>query len=92
MDGLSVKVTMLDGSSETYTLTPRIIVEFEQKFNKGLGKLLAEEQRLEHVYYLGWAGMKASGKVVKPWGLDALDVFKSVELVTDPFSESTETA
>jgi hypothetical protein len=36
--------------------------------------------------------MKASGKVVKPWGLDALDVFKSVELVTDPFSESTETA
>ena len=49
-----------------------------------MGKLLADEQKLEHIYYLGWATLKANGIIVKPFGAEFLDTIKSVELVTDP--------
>lgn len=92
MDGLSVKVTMEDGTEHQNVLRPRVIVDFEQKFGKGMAKLLGEEQKLEHIYYLGWATLKANGIPVKPFGGDFLDTIKSVELVTDPNLESTATA
>lgn len=84
MDGLSVKTTLVDGTEHTFSLRPRIIVDFEQKFGKGMGKLLADEQKLEHIYYLGWATLKANGIVVKPFGSEFLDTIQAVELVTDP--------
>ena len=84
MDGLSVKTVLEDGTEHTFSLRPRIIVDFEQKFGKGMGKLLADEQKLEHIYYLGWATLKANGIIVKPFGAEFLDTIKSVELVTDP--------
>jgi hypothetical protein len=92
MDGLAVKVNLVEGTEHTFSLRPRVIVEFEQKFNKGLGKLIGDEQKLEHLYYLAWASLKANGIVVKPFGADFLDTLKSVELVVDPSFESTETA
>lgn len=91
MDGLQIRVQTTDGVDEIYSLRPRIIVEFEQKYNKGLGKLIAEEQKLEHIYYLSWLALKHNGKVVKPFGPDFLDTLKEVTLVSDPSSESTET-
>lgn len=84
MDGLSVKTILVDGTEHTFSLRPRIIVDFEQKFGKGMGKLLADEQKLEHIYYLGWATLKANGIIVKPFGAEFLDTIQSVELVTDP--------
>jgi hypothetical protein len=87
MDGLSVKsVTTVNGEDieHTFSLRPRIIVEFEQKFGKGLGKLLGDDQKLEHIYYLAWATLRANGVVVKPFGNDFLDTLKSAELVADP--------
>jgi hypothetical protein len=92
MDGLFIKVKTNDGTDATFPLRPRIIVEFEQKFGKGLAKLIGEEQKLEHIYYLGWLALKANGKVVKPFGNDFLDTLEAVSLDTDPNSESTETA
>ena len=92
MDGLSVKVKTKDGFEGTYSLTPRIIVAFEQKYGKGFAKLLGEEQKLEHIYYLAWLALKHNGNVVKPFGGDFLDTLKEVSLVVDPNSESTETA
>lgn len=53
MDGLFIKVKTNDGTDATFPLRPRIIVEFEQKYGKGLAKLIGEEQKLEHIYYLG---------------------------------------
>jgi hypothetical protein len=47
MDGLAVKVKTVDGNENTYKLTPRVIVGFEQQFGKGLPKLIGEEQRIE---------------------------------------------
>lgn len=91
MDGLKVKVKLTDGFEDAFSLRPRIIVEFEQKYGKGLAKLIGEEQRLEHIYYLAWLALRANGKVVKPFGNDFLDTLDSVTLTTDPSSESTET-
>ena len=92
MDGLKIKVKTSDGVEGTYSLRPKSIVAFEQKFNKGFAKLLSEDQKLEHVYFLAWSALKDSGKVVKPWGEGFLDTLDSVELVVDPNSESTEIA
>jgi hypothetical protein len=92
MDGLYIKVKTTDGPEATYPLRPKTIVAFEQKFNKGFAKLLSEDQKLEHVYFLAWGAMKDAGKVVKPFGEAFLDTLDSVELATDPNSESTETA
>ena len=92
MDGLKVKVKTSDGQEGTYSLRPKTLVAFENKYNKGFAKLLTEEQRLELIYFLAWAAMKDSGKVVKPFGDGFLDTLDSVELETDPNSESTETA
>jgi hypothetical protein len=92
MDGLQIKAKTTDGVEGIYSLRPRSIVAFEQKFGKGFAKLLSEDQRLEHVYFLAWSAMKDSGKTVKPWGEGFLDTLESVELVVDPNLESTETA
>ena len=92
MDGLKIKVKTSDGVEGTYNLRPKSIVAFEQKFNKGFAKLLSEDQKLEHVYFLAWSALKDNGKVVKPWGEGFLDTLDSVELVVDPNSESTEIA
>ena len=53
---------------------------------------LTEDQKLEHIYFLAWGAMKDAGKVVKPFGDAFLDTLDSVELDSDPNSESTETA
>lgn len=92
MDGLKVKVKTTDGLEALYPLRPKSIVAFEQKFGRGFAKLLSEEQKLEHIYFLAWAAMRDSGKPVKPFGEAFLDTLDSVELATDPNSESTETA
>lgn len=92
MDGLQIKIKTNDGVEGLYSLRPRSIVAFEQKFGKGFSKLLSEDQKLEHIYFLAWSALKDSGKVVKPWGDGFLDTLDSVELVVDPNLESTETA
>jgi len=92
MDGLSIKIKTNDGVDSVFSLRPRTIVAFEQKFGKGLAKLFAEDQRMEHIYYLCWQSLKDNGRVVKPFGPEFLDTLESVELVSDPNSESTEIA
>jgi hypothetical protein len=91
MDGLKIKVKTTDGQEGTYSLRPKTLVAFENKYNKGFVKLLSEDQKLEHIYFLAWSAMRDSGKVVKPFGDGFLDTLETVELETDPNSESTET-
>ena len=92
MDGLKIKVKTTDGDEGVYSLRPKTLVAFENKYNRGFAKLLTEDQKMEHIYFLAWSAMKDSGKVVKPFGDSFLDTLESVELETDPNSESTETA
>jgi hypothetical protein len=92
MDGLSLKIKTNDGVDSVFSLRPRTIVAFEQKFGKGLAKLFAEDQKMEHIYYLAWQSLKDNGRVVKPFGPEFLDSLISVEMISDPNLESTEIA
>ncbi len=92
MDGLSIKVKTTEGVEASYKLTPRVIVAFEQQYGKGMPKLLAEEQKIEHVFWLAWKSMQTNGVIVKPWGPDFLDTIVSAELDSDASFESTEIA
>ena len=92
MDGLSIKVKTTDGTEASYKLTPRVIVAFEQQYGKGMPKLLGDEQKIEHIYWLAWKSMQSSGVVVKPWGPDFLDTIVTAELEADDSFGSTETA
>jgi hypothetical protein len=89
MDGLSLKIKTSDGVDSVFSLRPRTIVAFEQKFGKGLAKLFAEDQKMEHIYFLAWQSLKDNGRVVKPFGPEFLDTLESVEMISDPNSEST---
>ena len=92
MDGLAIKVRTTDGVEASYKLTPRVIVAFEQQYGKGMPKLLGEEQKIEHVYWLAWKSMQMAGVVVKPWGPDFLDTILTAELDSDDSFGSTEIA
>ncbi len=89
MDGLSLKIKTNDGVDSVFSLRPRTIVAFEQKFGKGLAKLFAEDQKMEHIYFLAWQSLKDNGRVVKPFGPEFLDTLESVEMISDPNSEYT---
>jgi hypothetical protein len=92
MDGLAVKVKTTDGIEASYKLTPRIIVAFEQQFGKGMPKLLGDEQRIEHIYWIAWKAMQINGVIVKVFGPEFLDTIVSAELEADNSFESTATA
>lgn len=92
MDGLSVKVKTTDGVEAAYKLTPRIIVAFEQQFGAGMPKLLGEQQKVEHIYWLAWKALQTNGVVVKVFGPEFLDTLVSAELDADSSFESTATA
>lgn len=92
MDGLAVKVKTTDGVEATYKLTPRVIVGFEQQYGKGMPKLLGEEQKIEHIFWLAWKSMQIAGIIVKPWGPEFLDTLISAELDADDSFGSTEIA
>ncbi len=65
MIGTTLKVQMQDGTEHLVPVTLKAAVEFERHFKMGLLKALTEEQKLEHIAYLGWSSMKAAGQVVK---------------------------
>jgi hypothetical protein len=91
MDGLSIKVKTTDGAEVSYKLTPRIIVAFEQQFGAGMPKLLGEQQKIEHIYWLAWKSQQVNGIIVKPFGPEYLDTIVSAELDANDSFESTAT-
>jgi hypothetical protein len=92
MDGLAIKVKTTDGVEVSYKLTPRIIVAFEQQFGAGMPKLLGEQQKMEHIFWIAWKAMQTNGVVVKLFGPEFLDTIVSAELDADSSFESTATA
>ncbi len=89
MNGLQIKVKTVDGSvNETFNLTPRMLVEFEQKFGKGFGKLI-EEEKVEHTYFLAFLALRVNGKGPKPFSLDFIETLESASVEVDPNFEST---
>lgn len=82
INGWKVKVTKTDGTSGAYTVSPRTIVAFERQFKTGLAVAFTQEQKMEHLFWLGWEAERAAGHVVPlfdPW----LETVVSVEVETE---------
>lgn len=80
MIGLSLEVTPLDGDAWIVPVTPRAAVEFERHWKLGMPKAFTDEQRLEHVLWLGWKCTHLAGHVVKPFD-EWLDGITAVDFV-----------
>lgn len=76
---LLLRVTLDTGEVVDVSATPSVIVAFERHFKVGLAGALSADQKMEHVYWLAWKGMHASGRVVKPFD-QWLDTIENVEL------------
>jgi hypothetical protein len=80
---MKLKVTLEDGSSGSYQITPKIEVEFEKFAGGGFGKTLRDEEKQEHIYYLAYLCLKNNGITVKPFEGGFLDTLSLVELELD---------
>jgi hypothetical protein len=80
MINLTLRVTDSNGSSNDYTVGPKVQVAFEREWKVGMPKAFASEQKMEHLYWLGWKAQQSSGAVVKPFD-GWLDTVESVEVV-----------
>lgn len=69
-----------DSSSGEYQVGPKVQVAFEREWKVGLPKAFGDQQRLEHLYWIAWKAMEASGAIVKPFEA-WLDTVQSVEMV-----------
>lgn len=80
-----ITVTKQGENPETYTVTPRTIVAFERHFKVGLASAFVNEQKMEHLYWLGWDAERVSGKVVAlfdRWLEDVISV--EIDMETGP--------
>lgn len=79
MISLTLRVTVA-GDSHEYQVGPKVQVAFEREWKTGLPKAFSSEQRMEHLYWLGWKAQQSSGAVVKPFD-GWLETVDSVEVV-----------
>lgn len=79
---MKLKITQTDGTTTSHAITPAIEVQFEKWAGGGFAKVLRNEERQEHIYYLAWLCLKKTQQV-KPFGDDFLDIIDVVELDFD---------
>jgi len=82
MIGLKVKI-VTDEETFTVPITPRAAINFERHFKIGLVKAFSQDQKMEHLYWVGWECTRLSGKVVKPFD-GWLDTVSLVEFLFEP--------
>lgn len=81
---MKLKIIQTDGTETSHTITPAIEVAFEKYAGGGFAKVLTNEQRQEHIYYLAWLCLKKV-QPVKAFEDGFLDTIDLVELdVDDP--------
>lgn len=81
MQGWRVRVVRNGEPEAVYQVTPKVVVEFERFHKVGLAKAFQEQQKLEHIYWLGWAAERASGRVVPVFD-QWLDEIENVDMET----------
>jgi hypothetical protein len=82
MLGWRVKVTKTDGVASTHAVLPTTIVAFERNFKTGLAAAFTNDQKMEHLFWLGWDAERRAGNVVKPFD-EWLDTIALVEVETE---------
>jgi hypothetical protein len=80
MINLTLRVTDSTGNTSDYSVGPKVQVAFEREWKVGLAKAFTNDQKMEHLYWLGWKAQQSSGAVVKPFD-GWLDTVASVEVV-----------
>jgi hypothetical protein len=84
MINITLRVQTNDKTGE-YPVTPMVQVAFEREWKVGLAKAFNQDQKMEHMYWLGWKSMNAAGEVVKPFD-GWLNTVQSVEIVEEETS------
>lgn len=79
MIGMNMKI-ITENESFLVPITARCAINFERQFKIGLAKAFSQEQRMEHLYWLAWECVKASGRVVKPFD-SWLDEIQQVQFI-----------
>jgi len=79
---MKLKITQQDGTVSSHAITPVIEVAFEKYVGGGFAKVLRDQEKQEHIYYLAWLCLKKT-QTVKPFGDDFLDTIELVELELD---------
>ena len=72
MFGMNLRVITTKGETEV-PVTPRVSVEFERKFQTGLGRAFQSDQKLEHMYWIAWKASGGKGDF-ESWLDDLVDV------------------
>jgi hypothetical protein len=75
---LNLRVTH-DGTTNEYSVGPKVQVAFEREWKIGMPAAFSENQKMEHLYWLAWKAQQASGAVVKPFdgwleGVDSVEI------------------
>lgn len=73
---MKLKITQTDGTVTSHTITPAIEVQFEKWAGGGFAKVLRNEEKQEHIYYLAWLCLKKTQPVVafEDGFLDTIDL------------------
>jgi hypothetical protein len=79
MIDIQVKVTITDGSSEVYPITPKVQVEFERTHKVGISRAFTDDVHVEYIYWMGWCAAKHAGRSPKPFD-SWLDTVAKVEV------------
>ena len=79
---MKLKITQTDGQVTSHTITPAIEVQFEKWAGGGFAKILRNEEKQEHIYYLAWLCLKKVQQV-PAFGDSFLDTIDLVELDFD---------
>jgi hypothetical protein len=67
MIDVKVEVTFTDGTSNTFSVTPKVQVEFERTHKIGISRAFTDDVHVEYIYWLGWCAAKYSGTNPKPF-------------------------
>jgi hypothetical protein len=82
MNSWRISITRVDGSTDEYGITPKTFVAFERHFKIGLANAFANDQKMEHLYWLAWDSERTAGKVV-PLFDKWLEDIAAVDVVVD---------
>lgn len=66
MIGVSLKIETVN-ETVTIPVTPRAVINFERHFKIGIAKAFGDQQKMEHLYWLGWECMRLTTSNVKPF-------------------------
>ena len=80
---MQLGIVTTDGQERHLRVPARVEVAFERQFKGGIYKLLMNEQRAEHLYWIARELLVLDGVVCKPFGDDFLDTIHSVEIEDD---------